>query len=133
MNSLRDLMGGTTTTDVPKLFRVTRSPRFNRHFRKFVEGAQKMIHDYYLVSVLTVDTLSVQKCRGRDLVRIVCTFKLGSTSSKLAWCFVDLTNGDVLKVGSWTEPGKPIGNIFDGSNGLGGVSVFHPMSPKAGS
>lgn len=44
-----------------------------------------------------------------------------------AHCFVDLTNGDVLKPASWKTPAKHArGNIFDAANGLGSMGVFGP-------
>ena len=122
MGSLRDLM--RDKTEVPKPFRVTRSHRFNRHFQKFVLGAQKIIDDYYLSSPPGTRRLSVQKCRGRDLARIVST---DWSEYKSAWCFVDLKTGDVLRVESWRMPGRPRGNIFDESNGLGRVDARGPM------
>ena len=39
-----------------------------------------------------------------------------------AFCFVDKTNGDVLKAASFNSPAKGArGNIYDASNGLGRV------------
>ena len=121
MGSLRDLMRDTRVIDKP--FRVTRSHRFNRHFQQFVEGAQTVIYDYYLGARDRADTLSVQKCRGRDLARIVSNY----FGYKSAWCFVDLKNGDVLRVESWKDPGRPRGNIFDEFNGLARVNARGPI------
>ena len=40
-------------------------------------------------------------------------------------CFVDATNGDVLKAASWKAPAKGArGNIFDEHNGLARMSVY---------
>lgn len=42
-------------------------------------------------------------------------------------CFVDLTNGDVLKAASWSKPAKHArGNIFDESNGLKLMGQYGP-------
>ena len=121
MGSLRDLKRNTT---VPKPFRVTRFPRFNRHFQQFVQGAQKVIDEYYRGRRILADQLSVQRCRGRDLARIVSTTDY---EYKSAWCFIDLKTGDVLRVESWMVPGRPRGNIFDESNGLARVDARGPM------
>jgi len=42
-----------------------------------------------------------------------------------AHCFVDRTNGDVLKAASWKTPAKGArGNIFDAHNGLGRMGPY---------
>ena len=45
---------------------------------------------------------------------------------RAAHCFVDKSNGDVLKTGGWKGPAKTKqarGNIFDASNGLANVEA----------
>ena len=52
---------------------------------------------------------------GRRYARLV-----NSAPSRSVYCFVDLTNGDILKSGGWQAPaprGKR-GNIFDADGGL---------------
>lgn len=42
-------------------------------------------------------------------------------------CFVDKTNGDVLKAASWKAPAKHArGNIYDAKNGLGWMGEYGP-------
>lgn len=42
-----------------------------------------------------------------------------------AHCFVDRTNGDVLKAASWKAPAKHArGNIFSPDNGLSGMGPY---------
>ena len=49
----------------------------------------------------------------------------GHYSGGSAYCFVDRTNGDVLKAASWKAPAKHArGNIFDDSNGLKFMSAY---------
>ena len=45
-----------------------------------------------------------------------------------AWCFINLTNGDVLKPASWADPIKHTahGNIFDEHQGMLHMSAFGP-------
>lgn len=56
----------------------------------------------------------------------------GSRYSKITvgtsvWCFVDKTNGDVLKPASWKAPAKHArGNIFDEHNGLKYLTPYGP-------
>ena len=58
---------------------------------------------------------------GRRYAKLVRSNQSGSDRS--VHCFVDLTNGDVLKAASWKAPAKHArGNIHDANNGLGGVT-----------
>ena len=44
-----------------------------------------------------------------------------------AYCFIDKTNGDVLKAASWKSPAKHArGNIFDEHNGLKHMGPYGP-------
>lgn len=46
-----------------------------------------------------------------------------------AFCFIDKTNGDVLKPASYSAPAKIArGNIFDSHNGLKHITVYGPAS-----
>lgn len=57
-------------------------------------------------------------------------YKLGKRYAKLfytgsVFCFVDMTNGDVLKSASWKTPAKGArGNIFDEHNGLARITPY---------
>jgi len=53
---------------------------------------------------------------GRRYVKVVCS---DGPSSRSAYCFVDVTTGDVLKAASWKAPAKhPRGNIFTDALGV---------------
>jgi hypothetical protein len=44
---------------------------------------------------------------------------------KSVYCFVDLTNGNVLKAAGWSAPAKGArGNINNEDNGLGRMSAY---------
>lgn len=80
--------------------------------KNFVEKAQGMIdkymQDHFALNprkVLTVDP-------GRRYARIVVQSE--GCNDRSVYCFVDLTNGNVLKSESWKKPAKHArGNIFD--------------------
>ena len=56
---------------------------------------------------------------GKKYARIVES----NISQKFAFCFIDLSNGDILKAASWASPAKHSrGNIFN-KNGDIGVAV----------
>ena len=49
----------------------------------------------------------------------------GTVNSRSAHCFIDRTNGDVLKTASWSAPAKGArGNIADDKNGLGRMGCY---------
>jgi hypothetical protein len=53
--------------------------------------------------------------RGRRYIRIVSDDNCGS---RHAWCFVDMTNGAVLKCDGWKSPAKGArGSIYDAHKG----------------
>lgn len=59
---------------------------------------------------------------GRKYVKITRT-RDGEHSS--VFCFIDKTNGNVLKAASWKSPAKHArGNIYSDRNGMEGVSAY---------
>lgn len=124
MGSLRGLMFNRTV--VEEQFQVASSQQFNRRFQRFVQGAQAIIDESFADRPFSgrPDQLSVQKCRKTPHARIVST---ASSGFKDVWCFVDLSNGEVLRAKNWKVPARPRGNIFDESNGLARVDLYGPM------
>jgi hypothetical protein len=54
--------------------------------------------------------------KGLKFIRIICGSYGGSRSS---FCFIDKSNGDILKCAGWNAPAKhPRGNIFSPANGM---------------
>src|ERR1051326_3381400 len=85
--------------------------QFDKHLAGFIEGIQKLQNeqsgDYYL---------PIEQSQGKKFIRLISVTKNGSRS---VYCFVDKTNGDILK-GSWKAPVKNgvRGNIFEPDFGL---------------
>lgn len=53
------------------------------------------------------------------------------SESGSAWCFIDLTNGDVLKPASYKAPAKHArGNILDEHQGMKHMSAYGPAYLK---
>lgn len=60
--------------------------------------------------------------KGKRYKRIVRSDDHGS---RCVHCFVDTTNGDVLKAAGWKAPAKHArGNIFNADNGLGCMGPY---------
>ena len=86
----------------------------------FVQLAQALIdaHMTRCFPNLPREVLSLD--RGRRYVRVV----RDTGTQRFAFCFVDATNGDVLKSASWKAPAKHArGNIFD-PNPVAGVGPY---------
>ena len=93
---------------------------FNTAFVKFFIGLTDLIEEHYTTQFknLTVPTLSVDK--GRKYARIV----VDNGVQKHVHCFIDMTNGNVLKAAGWKAPAKHArGNIFNDDAGMNGVTV----------
>jgi len=63
------------------------------------------------------ENVTVEVINGSRYAKVVvCRGEL----ERSAYCFVDKTNGNVLKAASWNAPAKHArGNIFNADNGLG--------------
>jgi hypothetical protein len=95
---------------------------FKEKLEKFLYGAQHIVDENYKGSVLQYKLVARE---GKKFIK-VCSEQIGSRGSS-AWCFIDKTNGDVLKAASWAAPAKHArGNIFDSSNGLASVGPYGP-------
>jgi hypothetical protein len=89
----------------------------------FVSAAQALV-DNHMSSHCPNNTrkvLSVES--GRRYARIVIQSE-GDELSRSAYCFVDMTNGNVLKSDGWKKPAKgPRGSIF-APNPVAGVGPY---------
>lgn len=91
---------------------------FNEALVKFLDRAQaisdKGMERY---SSLTPPTLTTKD--GRRYVKVI--------RDSSVHCFIDKTNGDVLKPASWRAPAKHArGNIFDSEDGAKYMGVYGP-------
>ena len=97
---------------------------FDTALTTFVAGCQTICDEYhermgfkpFMRSVLSIE-------RGRRYVRVVRADANGGSRS--VHCFVDTTNGNVLKAASWKAPAKHArGNIYNEDNGLGCMGEY---------
>lgn len=91
-------------------------------FQSFFAGCTKIYTDYCDKSGYAMrDTFD-----ATDGVRYIRVIRQG-VGSRSVHCFVDKTNGDVLKAASWKTPAKHArGNVFDAANGLGSMGEYGP-------
>ncbi len=77
--------------------------QFETRLATWLAGAQKLITDKY--------------------IRV---WRVGAGDSRSCHCFIDTTNGNVLKSAGWKAPEKknPRGNLFDEKNGLGMMGIY---------
>ena len=102
---------------------------FETVLNTFVSGAQAIIDkdllDHPFGKKLTIDP------KGRKYARIVVTDThkngdpLSGDRGGSVYCFIDKTNGNVLKADGWKGPAKgPRSNIYNDKNGLDGVGPY---------
>ena len=100
---------------------------FDAAFATFLAGCEKIYNDYMDANFPTNPRAEFAFSKGRKNIKV---FKVekdsnGKIYSRSVHCFVDMTNGDVLKAASWKAPAKHArGNIFKDDNGLGGVTAY---------
>jgi len=88
-------------------------------FKTFFDGCIKINHDYCdkWFDGNQKDEFTFKK--GRKYIKVI---RGGSVH-----CFVDMTNGNVLKAASWKTPAKHArGNIFNIDNGLDSMGEYGP-------
>jgi len=84
---------------------------FDTALTTFIAGCQEIIDLQNLAIPATLVNV------GGRRYRKIAKAEYGKVSS--VYCFVDTTNGNVLKPASWKAPAKHArGNIFDNHNGL---------------
>ena len=84
---------------------------FNEHLEIFVKGCQMIDSAPCESEISYTEGKRYFKLIRRDSVH----------------CFVDKTNGDVLKAAGWNKPAKHArGNIFDDHNGLRWMGEYGP-------
>jgi len=80
-------------------------------FKSYFDGCEKIFLDYMKRDFPTLAPDEMSFKQGSRYIKII---RGGSVH-----CFVDRTNGDVLKSASWKAPAKHArGNIFNIDNGL---------------
>lgn len=103
-------------------FQKPTAGQFETRLAAWLERAQKVIDDYRAKSgydALPRPVLGLDP--GKRYIRVVRTEERdGKIISRSVHCFIDTTNGDVLKPASWKGPAKHArGNIFTGKDGVG--------------
>lgn len=99
---------------------------FNEKLAAFVAGAQKLVDAQYNdpAKGMVFDRKLEIDPRGQRFIRIAVAER---GQNRSVWCFVDTTNGDVLKPAGWKKPAKHArGNIFDEWNGLKQCTGYGP-------
>lgn len=87
---------------------------FEVALRTFVEGCEQIRKKWYEEKHPTLffgEKVSLHTQKNKRWIKITCGTSI--------YCFIDPTNGDVLKPESWSRPAKHArGNLFDASGGL---------------
>lgn len=111
-------------TERAALIKLAAKTTFNEHLETFVNGCQ-MISDKHMERYPRLEKPVITYTEGKRYVKLA---RDGSVH-----CFVDMTNGDVLKAAGWNKPAKHArGNIFDDHNGLRWMGEYGPAYLKQG-
>lgn len=96
--------------------------RFALRLNQFLDAASKMREAYRTKTFPMLEPEPpLTAMEGSRYVRIVHT----NGAQRFSYCFVDKTNGDVLKSESWKKPAKHArSNIWDDDFGLSGLSQY---------
>jgi hypothetical protein len=87
----------------------------------FCAKVQAMIDAHYAKHYTNLTSSKIVYTLGNKYVRIVSD---DGGSGRSVYCFVQASNGDILKSESWKKPAKhPRGNIFN-DNALQGCTVY---------
>lgn len=98
--------------------------KFENALNTFVGDAQKLINDHYKKNFasLTPSLLTIKP--GHRYDKIVITSDGGKGQASV-YCFIEKSNGDVLKAATWRAPAKHArGNIFNADHGMSGITVW---------
>jgi hypothetical protein len=93
----------------------------------FVAAAQNTVNEHFATHFPTLQPSRLSIEPGKRYVRIVTTRTNSDgtpdTMSRSVYCFVDTTNGDILKADSWKKPAKHSrGSIFAQDHGQSAVN-----------
>ena len=95
---------------------------FETKLASFVEGVNELYNEYMDARFPNNPRETIEIGGGRKYIKLV---KVSEGRVRSVYCFVDSTNGDVLKAASFKAPAKHArGNIFNDDNGLGGVGPY---------
>jgi len=98
---------------------------FDLALATFVKGCQRIHSERMACQFPNSNPDEISYTTGKRYARIVRSREGGA--GRLAHCFVDLTNGDVLLTASWMAPTRHArGNIFDEHNGLKSMGEYGP-------
>lgn len=99
--------------------------KFDIALRVFVEGCQNIHTDYMACEFPNMAPDEITSKIGKRYAKIIRTHV--ANNGRSVHCFVDITNGDVLKAASWKAPAKHArGNIFDEHDGLKNMNEYGP-------
>lgn len=100
---------------------------FETAIKAFLDGAQTIVDKHYADSTyhpkLEIDPKGIKFVR---IVRYDYPQQVGFQGSSVH-CFIDKTNGDVLKAAGWKAPAKHArGNIYAEDQGLQNMGPYGP-------
>lgn len=100
--------------------RVMPTKEWQEAFALFLERLKELVDGEYKAHYPNLTAPTWEAEYGLKNVRVVRV-----SNQRMVHCFVDMTNGDVLKAEGWKKPAPtPRGNIFSDMNGMEGVNAY---------
>lgn len=101
--------------------REGREAEFDERVGRFVNGIVDEVLRYYETQFPNLTPPQVKVIKGRRYYKVITE----DGGGRSVHCFVDTTDGAVLKAASWKRPAKHArGNIWNDDNGLEAVNVY---------
>lgn len=90
---------------------------FDAKLESFIAGVNDIRAKHYAKHFPNIECKIITARKGKRYVKLI--------DGSRVFCFVDMTNGDVLKAATWSAPAKGArGNIFDENNGLARITAY---------
>jgi len=95
---------------------IMNDPNAQRHLDHFLIGAQQKVNEYHQKNFPTMTPPKIETSAGGQYIRVIS----GGKIDRSVYCFIDTTNGDILKAAGWKAPTKNDvrGNIMAADYGL---------------
>jgi hypothetical protein len=105
--------GGFTPNTQPK-------QDFDQAMDAFLKYVRDMIKEHYKKELPTFAPPEIGVDKGPKYLKVWKASDSKTLPTKSVYCFVDKTNGDILKAASWKAPAKHArGNIYEPAKGYG--------------
>lgn len=96
---------------------------FYAAFEKFLSMVRVNVITYYTTSFPSLEPPVITYKEGRRYIKLISS--TDGINARRVYCFIDKTNGDILKAATWKAPAKHArGSIYDADHGASSVNHY---------